>query len=91
MSDDVKLSHTSALILRTVGAGYRYGFDIMDARLAEAFGSFTLDPPNPGGRTTERLTRLCAGRRPAVGQCRRAAAFACGHCNSGSNLAQTSQ
>lgn len=30
MSDDVNLSHTSALILRTVGAGYRYGFDIME-------------------------------------------------------------
>jgi DNA-binding PadR family transcriptional regulator len=31
MSEDVKLSHTSALILKTVGAGYRYGFDIMEA------------------------------------------------------------
>ena len=30
MSDDVKLSHTSALILQTVSAGYRYGFDIME-------------------------------------------------------------
>ena len=30
MSDDVKLSHTSALILKTVHAGYRYGFDIME-------------------------------------------------------------
>lgn len=31
MSEDVKLSHTSALILQTIGAGYRYGFDIMEA------------------------------------------------------------
>jgi DNA-binding PadR family transcriptional regulator len=31
MSDDVKLTHTSALILQTIGAGYRYGFDIMEA------------------------------------------------------------
>lgn len=25
-----KLSHTSALILQTIGSGYAYGFDIMD-------------------------------------------------------------
>jgi len=31
MPDDVKLSHTSALILGAVGAGFRYGFDIMEA------------------------------------------------------------
>lgn len=31
MADDVKLSHTSALILQTIGAGYRYGFDVMEA------------------------------------------------------------
>ena len=31
MADDVKLTHTSALILQTIGAGYRYGFDIMEA------------------------------------------------------------
>jgi len=31
MHDDLKLSHTSALILGSVGAGYRYGFDIMEA------------------------------------------------------------
>jgi PadR family transcriptional regulator PadR len=31
MADEVKLTHTSALILQTVGAGYRYGFDIMEA------------------------------------------------------------
>lgn len=31
MSDDVKLTHTSALILQIISAGYRYGFDIMDA------------------------------------------------------------
>jgi DNA-binding PadR family transcriptional regulator len=30
MQDDVKLSHTSALILRTVHLGYQYGFDIME-------------------------------------------------------------
>jgi DNA-binding PadR family transcriptional regulator len=30
MSDDVKLSHTSALILHVIGAGYRYGFDVME-------------------------------------------------------------
>jgi DNA-binding PadR family transcriptional regulator len=31
MAEDVKLTHTSALILQTIGAGYRYGFDIMEA------------------------------------------------------------
>ena len=31
MHDDVKLSHTSALILGAVGAGFCYGFDIMEA------------------------------------------------------------
>lgn len=31
MADEVKLTHTSALILQTIGAGYRYGFDMMDA------------------------------------------------------------
>lgn len=31
MSEDVKLTHTSALILQTLGGGYRYGFDIMEA------------------------------------------------------------
>ena len=30
MEAAVKLSHTSALILQTIGAGYVYGFDIMD-------------------------------------------------------------
>jgi PadR family transcriptional regulator, regulatory protein PadR len=27
---DVKLSHTAALILRSIDCGYHYGFDIMD-------------------------------------------------------------
>ena len=31
MSDDIKLTHTSALILYAVDAGYRYGFDIVEA------------------------------------------------------------
>lgn len=31
MNDEIKLTHTSALILQTIGAGYRYGFDIMEA------------------------------------------------------------
>lgn len=31
MSEEISLTHTSALILRTIGAGYRYGFDIMEA------------------------------------------------------------
>ncbi len=31
MPADVKLTHTSALILQTLSAGYRYGFDIMEA------------------------------------------------------------
>ena len=31
MAEDIKLTHTSALILQTIGAGYRYGFDIMEA------------------------------------------------------------
>ncbi len=30
MSEDVKLSHSAALILRTIDCGYFYGFDIMD-------------------------------------------------------------
>lgn len=30
MSEDVKLSHTAALILRTIECGYYYGFDVMD-------------------------------------------------------------
>ena len=30
MSGDVKLSHSAALILRTIDCGYFYGFDIMD-------------------------------------------------------------
>ena len=31
MMKDVNLTHTSALILQTIGAGHRYGFDIMEA------------------------------------------------------------
>ena len=31
MTRSTNLSHTSALILRIIGAGYRYGFDIMAA------------------------------------------------------------
>ncbi len=31
MANDVSLTHTSALILQTIGAGHRYGFDIMEA------------------------------------------------------------
>jgi PadR family transcriptional regulator PadR len=31
VTGDVKLTHTSALILKTISAGYRYGFDIMEA------------------------------------------------------------
>jgi PadR family transcriptional regulator PadR len=30
MSQDVKLSHSAALILRTIDCGSRYGFDVMD-------------------------------------------------------------
>lgn len=30
MSEDVKLSHSAALILKTVECGYCYGFDIME-------------------------------------------------------------
>jgi DNA-binding PadR family transcriptional regulator len=30
MSDEVKLSHSAALILRTIECGYYYGFDIME-------------------------------------------------------------
>jgi DNA-binding PadR family transcriptional regulator len=30
MNENVRLSHTAALILRTIDCGYRYGFDIMD-------------------------------------------------------------
>jgi DNA-binding PadR family transcriptional regulator len=31
MAEDVKLTHTSALILQTISAGFCYGFDIMEA------------------------------------------------------------
>ena len=31
MESAVKISHTSALILQTIHAGYMYGFDIMEA------------------------------------------------------------
>jgi len=31
MSEDVKLSHTAALILASIGAGCLYGFDIMES------------------------------------------------------------
>ncbi|MGD1097957.1 MAG: helix-turn-helix transcriptional regulator [Bryobacteraceae bacterium] len=31
MIKDVNLTHTSALILQTISAGYRYGFEIMEA------------------------------------------------------------
>ena len=30
MSDEVKLSHSAALILRTIDCGYCYGFDVME-------------------------------------------------------------
>ena len=30
MPDDVKLSHSAALILRTIECGYCYGFDVME-------------------------------------------------------------
>jgi PadR family transcriptional regulator PadR len=30
MGQDIKLSHTAALILRTIECGYFYGFDVMD-------------------------------------------------------------
>jgi DNA-binding PadR family transcriptional regulator len=30
MSDDITLTHTAALILHSIGAGSRYGFDIME-------------------------------------------------------------
>jgi PadR family transcriptional regulator, regulatory protein PadR len=29
-NNDVKLSHSAALILRTIECGYRYGFDVME-------------------------------------------------------------
>lgn len=31
MSGEIKLTHTSSLILQTIGAGFLYGFDIMEA------------------------------------------------------------
>ena len=31
MSDDIKLTHTAALVLTMIRAGCRYGFDIMEA------------------------------------------------------------
>lgn len=31
MEATTKISHTSALILQTIGAGYEYGFDLMEA------------------------------------------------------------
>jgi PadR family transcriptional regulator, regulatory protein PadR len=30
MPDDIKLSHSAALILRTIECGYCYGFDVME-------------------------------------------------------------
>ncbi len=30
MADEVKLSHSAALILRTIECGYCYGFDVME-------------------------------------------------------------
>jgi DNA-binding PadR family transcriptional regulator len=30
MAHSVQLSHTAALILRTISSGHRYGFDLMD-------------------------------------------------------------
>ena len=30
MRDGVRLSHTSALILQSIGAAHHYGFDVMD-------------------------------------------------------------
>ena len=30
LNNDVKLSHSAALILRTIECGYRYGFDVME-------------------------------------------------------------
>lgn len=30
MAEEVHLTHTAALILRTISAGYRYGFDVME-------------------------------------------------------------
>jgi PadR family transcriptional regulator PadR len=31
MSGDINLTHTSSMILQTIGAGFNYGFDIMEA------------------------------------------------------------
>jgi PadR family transcriptional regulator, regulatory protein PadR len=31
MEASAKISHTSALILQTIGSGYEYGFDLMEA------------------------------------------------------------
>jgi len=30
MSEDVRLTHTSALVLKVISTGYNYGFDIME-------------------------------------------------------------
>lgn len=30
MKDEVKLTHTSALVLKVISGGYNYGFDIME-------------------------------------------------------------
>lgn len=31
MASDIKLSYTAAVILKAVGAGHRYGFEVMEA------------------------------------------------------------
>ena len=69
MSDDVKLTHTSALILRTIGAGYRYGFDIMEATGLPSGTVYPalrrLEQQSLVASTWEKESKALAEQRPA--------------------------
>jgi PadR family transcriptional regulator len=69
MSEDVKLTHTSALILRTIGAGYRYGFDIMEATGLPSGTVYPalrrLEQQSLVASTWEKESKALAEQRPA--------------------------
>ena len=53
MSENVKLSHTAALILRTIDCGYRYGFDVMGCNRAAERDGLSGAPAVGAGRPGE--------------------------------------
>ena len=69
MGEDVKLTHTSALILRTIGAGYRYGFDIMEATGLPSGTVYPalrrLEQQSLVASTWEKESKALAEQRPA--------------------------